>query len=102
MAAAQRSKRLERMAGKAAARIISIPESLATKTSGRRLGRRLVAERIRRPRRHIDAAGDFLGRDGSFGNATHGQRPRFGPDRTEYHRLRHRWSKATIHPQDSQ
>ena len=50
------------MARKAYRGIVSVSACLAAKTSRRPLGSRLVAERIRRPRRHVDAASPYSGK----------------------------------------
>ena len=61
-----------------------------------RLGRDLLAEGVRRPRRDDDRAGDLRRRGGAPGGAEPGQRARPGDGRPGRHRPRHRRAEAAL------
>src|SRR5260370_26679880 len=88
------------MARKAYRRILHVFERLAAETVRRRRGRRVVAERIRRARRKLDAAIHFLGRNGARGSAADGEFPGSRAHRAHHHCLWHGRTKEALYPKD--
>ena len=73
-----------------------LPPRVAAQAARRRLGRDLLAEGVRRPRRDADRAGDLRRRGGAPGSAEPGQRARPGDGRPGGHRPRHRGAEAAL------
>src|SRR6266568_7501107 len=100
MARSQCAEGLERMARKAYRGVLPVFESLAAETVRRRMGRRVVAERVRRTRRKLDAAIHFLGRNGACRSASNGELPGSRIDRAHDHCLWHGRTKEALYPKD--
>src|SRR5229473_3797891 len=88
------------MARKAYRRVLPVFESLAAETVRRRMGRRVVAERIRRARRKLDAAIHFLGRNVARGSAADGEFPGSRAHRAHHHCLWHGRTKEALYPKE--
>src|SRR5579872_3013210 len=90
------------MARKAHRGIVSLSARLATKAPGGALGSRFVAQGIRWPQRHADAASHILGRDGARRSATDGQLARLRSYRTHDHSMRNGGPEKALHPENSE
>src|SRR5260370_354799 len=90
------------MARKAYRGVLPVFEGLAAETVRRWMGRRVVAERIRRARRKLDAAIHFLGRNGARGSAADGELPGSRPHPAHHYCLWHGRTKEALYPQDSE
>src|SRR5712692_5502 len=66
------------------------------------MGRRFVAERVRRAQCKPDAAIHFLGGNGAGGSAADGELPGSRAHRAHYHCLRHGRAKEALYPKDSE
>ena len=73
-----------------------LPPRVAAEDARRRLGRDLLAEGVRRPRRDDDRAGDLRRRGGAPGSPQPGQRARPGDGRAGGDRPRHRRAEAAL------
>src|ERR1700688_5001569 len=90
------------MARKAARGIVPLPARMATEAPCWQLGGSFLAQGIRGPQRHADAASTLLGRDGARRRATDGQRAGFGSDWTHHYRLWNGSAKETLHSENSE
>src|SRR5258708_29218641 len=88
------------MARKAYRRILHVFESLAAETVRRRMGRRVVAERVRRARRKLYAANHFFGRNVACRSAPHGEFPGSRAPPAHPHFPWHGRTKKTPYPKD--
>src|SRR5258708_18431715 len=61
-----------------------------------------MAQGIRWPQCHSDAASSLLGGDGARGRTAHGQRTGSGSDWTNHHRLWNRSAEETPHSENSE
>ena len=75
---------------------VRVPPPLAAQAARGRLGRHLVAEGVRRPRRDADRAGDLLRGDGPRQRARAGERARPRDGRPGRDRPRHRGAEAAL------
>ena len=69
---------------------------LAAQAARGRMGRHLVAEGVRRPRRDADRAGDLLRGDGAGRRAARGERDRARDGRPRRDHARHRGAEAAL------
>ena len=78
-----------------------LPPRVAAEAACGRLGRDLLAQGVRRPRRDDDRAGDLRRRGGPSGSAEPGQRARLGDGRPGRDRPRYRRPEAALPGADS-
>src|SRR5260370_40573712 len=88
------------MEGKGHGGVLPVFEGLAAETVRRWMGRRVVAERVRRARRKLDAATHFLGRNVACRSAADGEFSGSRAHRAHHHCLWHGRTKEALYPKD--